>query len=37
MTNIIAKAAQQMLKRGWHSIPLQPKDKNQLKLNGRNA
>jgi hypothetical protein len=30
MTNIIAKAAQQMLKHGWHCIPLQSKDKKPI-------
>jgi hypothetical protein len=28
--NLTAKAARQMLKRGWHCIPLKPKDKKPV-------
>ena len=33
MTNIIAEAARQMLKRGWHCTPLKPRDKKPIEDN----
>ncbi|HHY08472.1 MAG TPA: bifunctional DNA primase/polymerase, partial [Corynebacteriales bacterium] len=33
MTNTIAEAARQMLKRGWHCTPLKPRDKKPIEDN----
>lgn len=30
MTNVIAQTAQQLLKQGWHCIPLQPGEKKPI-------